>query len=635
MHKIKSHFYILFLIPQIILAQAYNDNLSFMLNRYKVKNLNSSFNKQLNIYNFNGALKYGTNFGKLFIGINGDYNSTLIRSSNNHIKEERNFSLISQYNISSPLKIGILINNSVYSDNRKLDINQSAIFNTSMFTKLALINKIFIIPYGGISINKQMTKTDKGFIYGFETLTNKLKFSNLQFNSSFKFLNEDISPRRNTLRLMKLNLSNTFQKRFLNSISAKFSKVRKDFYYNADSLTSKTFNIKNNIQSRIESNYSVTERLSFLPLSSGFSFNLLGVLNWRDINRDTRYIVKNNITPSSFYSDINIFGINLIGDSQYRKGIFNGVLKFNFSERSENHKAKRISNANEIFYQEREKLEQRKNNITQQATLSLINRFNISHTSQLFLSLFHRKLRYDTPSPQNYDDRDELLTMFSIKFTKTLTPFFSIFINLEGSYNHIVYLFAQRSANNNIKRILNLSSGGTYISRYFTTKTSAEVSANYTVYDFEYLNSNLKSFSFRQFALNDSTAFRINQDVNFNFSGYIKLSEQGDFRWSNFSNRPQRFLTELYLQPKILYYYNNLIFGIGLRHFSLITFGYNKKRIKFKQSQYNSTGPLTEFKYIINKHIYVKLLGWYEFITTENNLTKRVPNMNLQTNWNF
>jgi len=80
----------------------------------------------------------------------------------------------------------------------------------------------------------------------------------------------------------------------------------------------------------------------------------------------------------------------------------------------------------------------------------------------LITSVFHRKLRYDTPSEINFDDRDELLTIARIQYERKINAIFTAFINTEASLNKTVYIFKERSSNNNINRIIKLSGGGIF-----------------------------------------------------------------------------------------------------------------------------------------------------------------------------
>jgi hypothetical protein len=242
---------------------------------------------------------------------------------------------------------------------------------------------------------------------------------------------------------------------------------------------------------------------------------------------------------------------------------------------------------------------------------------------------------YNTPSDLNNDDRDELLSMFGFKYTRTLTPFFKLFTSLQGSINKTIYIFKERSANNNTLRVLKLLAGGDIQLKNFSSKNNAEVSANYTVYNYEDLNPNLKSFSFRQLALRDSTTIHLFRTTYFRFLGYMKFSEQGDFQWNGFTNNPVRYLDERYAEPTFEYRFRNISFSFGLRYFALFTYLFDKNGSKYIQSIYSSTAPLSIINYSISNSLSINIKGWYEFIDTESNQKKELVNLFIRVNWNI
>ncbi|MCW8848749.1 MAG: hypothetical protein OQJ81_02125, partial [Melioribacteraceae bacterium] len=247
-------------------------------------------------------------------------------------------------------------------------------------------------------------------------------------------------------------------------------------------------------------------------------------------------------------------------------------------------------------------------------------------------SMLHRKLVYNTPSKDNFDDRDELLSIMRLNYTRTFNNYFNFFVNLEGSFNHIVYIFAERSSNNNIRRIIKLNSGGEFRGSRLFSRNSVEVSANYTSYDFEDINPNSRSFSFRQFNIKDSTSIKIVGKVHLDFTGYIKLSEQGNFEWKSFSNNPDRYLAEYYFEPMLKIKADNKKLGFGIRIFSLQTFNYNFENKKYLTDEYTSFGPITDFSLQL-PNLSVNFFGWYEFINNESNIKRELANLTLSINW--
>lgn len=618
-----------------ISAQFGRDSLNFSTQSFSERQLVNSLDKQLNTYNLNTLARYFFNTDNIFFGIKQSFNSTVVKSSTTNVKDEQFLWAIGQYEFSDKLKFGILFNSNYYTDDRQTAINKASLLTTSLYTKYLPDKKIEITPYGGFSQNNQIGANDKGYIYGAEANIDKFSLGDFELTSMMKFQNEDISPRKNTVRLLNFDINSTFEENFNNTVSAYYSEQKKDFYFIADPLTAAEFNITNNIQSRTESNYYLQDRIRFAQLNSPLSIDINGRVGWRDIKRDTRFISLSNIANTNYDTRIEEFRLDFSSAADYNTENLNLSLRFSYSEKNEKHQPNTSDVLNNIVLNERENLELQKNNTSQLANISILSGFNISKSDRLTFSLFHRKLRYDTPSDLNFDDRDELLSIGRILYEKEFNPFFKVFLNLEGSLNKIVYIFAERSSNNNLRRILKFSTGGMFTSGRFTSSNSAEVSANYTVFDYEELNPNFRSYSFRQFVLRDSSTYNFNRKFRLFISGYLKLSEQGDFKWIGFSSKPSRYLEEKYMEPKLFYDYRSLSLGIGLRYFALSTFNLSNGIDKILASDYNSIGPVTEISYVVDERINIKFYGWYEFIKTEGNIKREMANLSLKVNYRF
>ncbi|MEJ2103891.1 MAG: hypothetical protein P8X47_04855 [Ignavibacteriaceae bacterium] len=160
-----------------------------------------------------------------------------------------------------------------------------------------------------------------------------------------------------------------------------------------------------------------------------------------------------------------------------------------------------------------------------------------------------------------------------------------------------------------------------------------EVSANYTVYDFQDVASNLRSISFRQFIATDSTNYRFSKNFSFILTGYAKLTSQGELDWNNFAELPQRYLQEIFADPKIGFISDYYFFALGFRYFSLKTYRY-KEGERNPDSDFLSIGPLFEIL-IGTKMLYLKLNSWYEFITDNKSIDRERLNFILTMNWNF
>jgi hypothetical protein len=622
-----------FIFSQITFAQIEVDSVQYLVPISSLNRLFSNFDKQLNTYYLNTGFDVYSSASKFEYRINQNFRSTLLKSNQNSIRDEESFFALGKYRINNGWKQGIAIRSNILSDDRQLGINQAAINQIVTLSELNFLRGLTLTPYGGYSDNRQVNEIDGGPLYGLEGRLNDLGLVDFDLTSILRLENEDISPRKNTDRFLDLLVTNTFDPQVTNFFNSRFTQYRKDFYLAADSITSAEFDITNNIESRTETAFLLQDRLTYGNLLDLFELELNGRLNFRTIDRNTRYKSTNVQSPNIFDTQVDELGIVLESGLFYKAEFADARLNINYSERDEKHLTKRFEGIDESFYDLRSELESRNNNNSYRATISIQSNIYLSRKDQLTLSLFHSKLKYDTPSAENDDDRDELLTIGRLRYTRYLSPFFQIFTNLEGTISHLVYLFASRSANNNINRVLRLSAGGYYNGAKFSSLNNFEVSANYTVYDFEDITSNLRSISFRQFTANDSTNYRITRNFSFILTAYAKLTSQGELNWGNFSEAPQRYLQEIFADPKFGIVSNYSFFALGLRYFSLNTFKYNKSQ-RVIDSEFLSLGPLFEI-IIGTKMLFLKLNTWYEFIFDNSNIDRERLNFILTMNWNF
>ncbi|MGA7838517.1 MAG: hypothetical protein WB996_11155, partial [Ignavibacteriaceae bacterium] len=467
-----------------IYSQNVVDSLQF-IKVYPDKNvLTSNFNKQLNTYLLLSALKYDNEFGKFRLSLNENYKSSYTRAGISSTREEHFLRLSTSYRLSPKFSLGILTNNNILSDSRQIDFNKASQTNAAFFTVYNPINRIYISPFFGYSYNEQTKENDYGYLYGTETLIDNILLSDNTLYSELKFRHEDIAPRKNSMQYYNFILTNQLSGNTGNIINANYSRNRKDFYFAADTIVANEFNIRNNIQSRIETDYFLQDRLVTKSFFDLIDLDLTGRFLWRTIDRDTRYRSLAENTTSIFDTKINELRVELESIATYNSDFFNGNLRLSYSERDEKHITKNFEGVNQLLFEERSDLEGRKNNKAMRATASFTGSFNFSRSDILTLSLYQNKLRYDTPSAQNFDDRDEMLSIARIQYLKKLTPFFDIFVNTDATISQTVYIFSEKSSNNNINRILRLKTGGYYHGKKFSSLNSFEVSANYTVYSF-------------------------------------------------------------------------------------------------------------------------------------------------------
>ncbi len=154
------------------------------------------------------------------------------------------------------------------------------------------------------------------------------------------------------------------------------------------------------------------------------------------------------------------------------------------------------------------------------------------------LNLAYVKLQYDTPDETyNNDDRDEQRFVFNMKYRYRFSPLLSMDVLAYSYLFHQIYIFSEQSINNSWNRIFKLNPQVNYFSDRIRNRLSTEVMANYTVYDFEKLITNTRSFVFRRYTFSDSISVRLFGSQYGGASAKIQLEDKGSFFEQNFKQQ--------------------------------------------------------------------------------------------------
>lgn len=615
-------FFICIFLPDLI-AQVKTDSLSFNTQTDTLNNtLTHSHIKYLNTYSLLSGINYKIKSEYFSLSLKDKYSSTIVKSAQKNIKDENYLDFSGFYLFDPYFAGGIKITSNIYNDNRLSWQNNSAINQITAQGEYNSEN-IILKPFFGFSNNKQSGIVDNGIFYGSGLLINQLMIDDFALNTEALFSNEDISPRRNLNRNLNISISND-QKYFQNTFLFNYLHFYQDYY----NLLPADSSVNSYIQNRDEKTYSFINVLTINPDINGFSFDINTQLSFRDVKRNANFFSEK---LSSFnFSNLADYRINLTFNSRYQLDNIDLNFSVIYSDKEEKHSLNKNLDKYEVYYLQNDELEKQKNNKAQITTILFSGIWNADKKNRFILNLLHRKLKYDTPSIENYDDRDDLISIARIGYIRKFTPFFDFFVNIEASYNHLVYIFSQLSSNNNQRRFLKFQTGGNYQGKTITSHNTFEVSANYTTYDFSEFSTGNQSYSFRQMFLKDSTGIKLFDKFSFVLKSSIKLSEQGNFNWSGFSTSPVRFLEEIFVEPRIIYFKNQYNFSTGVRYFCLNTFGY-KNNEKVLNSEYISLGILMQLNYFVEKN-FLKFSYLYEFVNYGQKSKNEIGNMNLEIN---
>ena len=168
------------------------------------------------------------------------------------------------------------------------------------------------------------------------------------------------------------------------------------------------------------------------------------------------------------------------------------------------------------------------------------------------------------------------------------------------------------------------------------TVNSFGILANYTVYDFEDLVSTVKSYSFRQFNVKDSTILRFNKWLGMDVYGELKLYERCELNWNAFSERPLNYYEDKIINSELNYFFNKfIVVSAGYRFFEQRRFNYNEGNRVF-DTYIRTYGPVAKLNVNVKDNSRIEIVGSYDYY----DYYKSQPsssNANLYVNvfWNF
>lgn len=581
----------------------------------------TNYTKNLNIHNFGQSTFQNYMTGNFSYYLNNQFNSNIIFSTTRNIRDENYFKILGLNRFSKIFGIGFSTESKRINDNREIGISRFKDFNLKGFILLQPLDGLQFIPNYGYKAEELFEIDENGPTYGFETRLDQILgrtkitgYTNLNYDK--------LNVRRNNFINTEFTLDGNISNSTLTNTIVSFNKLGRDYYTTIDSNTASLYNIKYNIENREDNFFNFSQKLYF-KVNEDFDINLSSNLYFRNVNKRLKY--KNFTQPSRnfFDSRVNEFRFLINLETRLEFEALTNIIKLNYGERSEKHSIERLTGLPDFLYYQRLDEELQKNNFSSRTTLATQNYLYLFEKDTLKLEASISKLKYDTPSLENFtnpssiirDDRDELLYIIRIQYTKFFNPLLFTDFQLESYNNHLVYIFKERSSNNNWNRVIRLSANTVYSNSNLVTKNYFEVLANYTIYDFEDIFQTTRSFAFRQFSFRDSTRLNLSKDFSLHSFYSIKLSEQGILNWKAFSSIPGRFLDEQIGEFKLAYNISELnLSALGIRFTSFIEYNYIGKE---KQILYEikSIGPMIETILFYKNDFFLNLKGWIEFIS--------------------
>ena len=629
-------------LPAFIYAQTgFADVQTFIDSSITRNFLLTSLDNSLLSANFTSKINYLKTFKKINFYAKNFYSSSVTKLNTNLFRDLDNVKSGIGYSFRDGITGFINYSGMFFSDDKNIQLKGTS---SNLFYLSGVLDK----DYNGALLNseiktgykleKQIGEYNRGISLGGDMNLTSLELDGYLIDGQAKLLYENLNPRRNTTALAKVSIEKSYQDNLSrNSFDGFFSRIRKDFYFPADAYTQTQFSVNNNIEQRTEYIAKAFDRFDY-SVSKKVDFYLTFNPYYRDIYKENYYIPAVSTAAPSIY-DTEIQETDLNGEAALKFNLekFDAQLKASFLARDEKHSLINPNRISQIFVNQTQDMEFSKNNHSNFVKLSSNIYYSISLQNRLEFTGSASLLRYDTPSQENFDDRDELnyLIYFGYKYDnlRNLQLINSVDINLY----HTVYILAEKSSNNNWNRVIRFTSKS-----YFTpfkalrTNNSFSVLANYTVYDFEDLISTVKSYSFRQFDFKDSTNLDISRYFGLDLFGEVKLYDRGELNWREFAEKPLNYFEDRIFNTRLNYFYTkDIVVSGGYRFYEQRRFNY-VSGVKTFDSSIKTYGPVGQLRMYISNKSYIEMVASYDYYNYGSS-APRSSNGNLFINvlWNF
>lgn len=556
------------------------------------------------------------------------FQRSLIKAGGESIKDQNSFNLESGVALFRNAELRSAVTSFSFTDNRALGLNNLTTTRALAGVAWTLYDIVQITPMVGYSIDNQQGIRDDGFSYSMQAQLAGVDFGQATAKSEFLLSAEHIAPRYQYDHRGSAEISARIGENSVNTASVNYRENRREYYQNAADIV---LDQAIPIESRREQSISVRDMLQYAVFRS-VSLHASMDLSQRNIWKNRNTTATGSSAPyfSTFISE---FNLNTSAQLVYETETTRGTIRLDHNERDEFHELNPQEGTlpSDVIRQMR--LEEQKNNSIRQIQLGMDLSRAFGRSDTLSVSGALLKMQYDTPSEENYDDRDEIIFLTGLRWARRFSPEFSASLYGDLAMRHTVYIFSQRSANNTWNRVLRLApSGELRLSQSFVSKNAAELVANYTVYDFEDAAQGQRSFSLRQLSLTDSTAMRLHGSLWIDAALHFRWYERGELRWAAFTVRPVQFFQEQTFSLALQRRASNWDISVGLRYFEQRRYRYTGNQ-RSPDAHLANYGPTVQIQCTFFERSRILVDGWYQLTDEAGRPKRSTPNVLLHTTW--
>ncbi len=586
---------------------------------------NIRFKQEFNTYiwNFNvNAFQIVHNRWQFKISEN--FRTSLLNTSStvDKWKDDQTLDVGLNYLLSPQFTLNSRVNSVVFMDKQSGFTNDIRTHYGNIGLTYTPTNNIMASIAAGPKWDKRYEQNDQGYNYSIHTQAVDLDWEEYQNSLDFVLENEKYEKRQN----YDVNLNYTAFREFSpgtrDSLNVFTNNQRRDNYTSfsgdIESLREQVRGINNTLSYKIGDHVNMT-------LNSGLYFKNVEILSFLNQNEEKRRKRNDQRISQDVYWHLNYPGLT-------------NYLQFSYWTQNQSYDIE-LTNTNVPFSQ-RTAFVTPDNESSRIMMVGGLGK-NITKKDSLYSYVSISKYQYDTPDTSNFDDRDELRINSRIIAFHNFNAILSMELQASLNLYHMVYIFGERSADNNWNRIFMLRPVFHVTpNNRFKLRQSFEVLANYVDYDFDDMYTQTKSFVFRKFSIDDSLQYRLSRRTLFQMDYRLQLEENGQLSWDDWTERVLVTRNKQWLHA---------LYGYEPREYFTISSGYSyyireewrhnttvegvEEKEKF--GVYTSQGPILRFQYAPSSRSRLILDAVRYKVNPPDQTEYYINNIELQLNWVF
>lgn len=570
------------------------------------------------------SLPYGSLFFKQ------KYNGRAIRTNTLSVRDDEEFAFLWSIPVSTSLDVsasGSVLSSSDPKATNSGDVQDIAAFGGVHFRPLttAAIN----IGVGGVH-SAQIGTAERGWRLIGSGSIRDTEIDHYMLNADARGEYSLLGNKREIAHsALSARLAREFSTGEQLAFTARFATLHRDQYLLVPSIGSDS-NIVNrlsdSIETRGEQQMYFTGMLS-LPLFSAGTIDLTASVEQVSADRYYRQLLS-TLRESGVTRTHNELRFSLASTARFFALGGEHEIAVRLDSREESNTVARRFGIGDTVLSAQRLRETLRDNSSARSSLSARSRWWATAHDTLQYALSTSLLRYDTPSNENNDDRDELSAASSLSYGHSFSPLLSASLTAELQLTHIVFLKAARSAQNNWNRIVKITPVVAVRGKKFSATPRFEVVANYTTFDFEDIIGSQQSISSRQIGYTDSIAYKISDRHRIESRLTIRYEERGEFRWATFSEIPNYRKTEQFYT--VLFFVDPssaLSIGAGARYYQLAQQTLGRALPIDGELLRQAVGPETTITAALPSGTTLRLHGWYEIQFANSKEIRRLPNI--------